>query len=133
MIRKFYCLILLFLFLFFCGKNLHSISQITINDKLIPLDDKHIIIYYDSLYFSGTFLMKFMNLEVKELVKGEQLGICRNELCIPFILNRKEREAVSISKEYYFQVEILSRSLNWKYEWEKEENEIRLHTSYINY
>jgi len=126
MIKLYFYFLLILLFFSLCGKYPQSVSEIFINNKSIESSDKYILVYNEKLYTSAYFLQKHLDLEVKELVKGEQLGVCMDELCIPFSLGENEGDAVVILKEYYFPVDILFNAFRWKYEWEKEENVLKL-------
>lgn len=109
-----------------CGKYPQSVSEIFINNKPIESSDKYILVYNEKLYTSTFFLEKHLDLEVKELIEGEQYGVCMGELCIPFSIGENEGDSIIILKEYYFPVDILSNAFGWKYTWEKKENALKL-------
>ena len=126
MIKLYFYFLLILLLFSLCGKFPQSVSEIFINNKSIESSDKYILVYNEKLYTSAYFLEKHLDLEIKELAKGEQFGVCMDELCIPFTVGRNEGDMIIILKEYYFPVDILSNAFGWKYEWEKEENVLKL-------
>ena len=126
MIKLYFYFLLILLLFSLCGKYPQSVSKVIINSKLIDSSNNNIIVYNEKLYMSTFFLEKHLDLEVKELIEGEQYGVCMGELCIPFTVGRNEGDMIVILKEYYFPVDILSNAFGWKYTWEKKENVLKL-------
>ncbi len=112
---------LLFLSLMACGqqKSSFEIDSLFFNGEELPVTGDDYRYRNETVYLATTLLDKHMHLELQELVPDEQIGICTDELCIPYALDSADSEAAYKEGEfYYIPIVNLMESLGSKAVWD---------------
>lgn len=78
------------------------IESFVFNGETIELTAADFRIANDTVYLATTLLDKHMHLKLQELVPGMQIGICTDELCIPFALDKSDPQAAFKEGETFF-------------------------------
>jgi len=79
-----------------------QIESFVFNGEKIALTEADFRIMNDAVYLATTLLDKHMHLKLEELVPGMQIGICTDELCIPFALDKSDPQAAFKEGETFF-------------------------------
>ena len=111
-----------------------SITSFTFNGEPVPLTSTDYRYENDTVYLATTVLNQRMHLELQELVPGRQIGICTDELCIPYALDpSEENAAIKDGEQFFIPIIHLMESLGSTAVWNKEsgtlEVDYRLHDS----
>ncbi len=88
----------------FCNKDSKKpfITSFSLNGSEVKLTEKDYRYLNETIYLSFSTLEKNMYLEIKELAPGKQIGMCSDDNCIPFDLDKNDKEAAFKEGEEYF-------------------------------
>lgn len=97
------------------------------NGKEIAFTSSDYKIHNGTIYLTTEMLEIHMQLETKELVPGKQIGMCTEDLCIPFSLDKSDKTAAFKENESLFvPVETLMEQLSSKAKWDPEKRTLEM-------
>jgi len=112
-------------------KDLASLESFSFNGKKIAVSSPDYRDHNQTIYLSGSILREHMNLELKELMPGELISVCTDELCINFGLNKDDKNSAFKEGETFFiPVEMLISELGGTVVWEPDKNNLQIKLSH---
>ncbi|MCP4727702.1 MAG: hypothetical protein GY863_21865 [bacterium] len=113
------------LILFACaGENNETtlISKFLLNGTETSISDSEYKIRSGNIYFESKSLEKHFNVIAKEIVPQRQLGLCRDDLCIPIEVNNDDvNSAFKENDTYYIPIVKLLENLGEDVSWNDKE------------
>lgn len=104
-----------------CGGNDSGpiIESFTLNDNKEVLVPGDYMVKAEVLYFAGHVLENKFKLTFKDLVPGRKIGVCRDDICIPFDVGAKYKNAVlKVDDTYFVPIERLMLNLGEDVDWD---------------
>ena len=112
-----------------------SIETFTFNGSNVDITDADYRHANERIYLATSFLDKQMHLKLQVLVPDVQIGICLDELCIPFSLydHKNEQDEAKIEgaafqegEQFYIPVDDLMESLGSTSTWDESAKELAI-------
>ncbi len=98
------------------------INEFILNGNQTTLLETDYRISSENIYFNSKSLEKFFNLTVKDIVPERQLGLCRDDLCIPIEVNPDDiHTAFKENDTYYIPIVKILENLGEEVSWNAEE------------
>ncbi|MFC1493515.1 hypothetical protein ACFL6O_06090 [candidate division KSB1 bacterium] len=124
--KNYYFFSLLSVLIFFAcagGNNEAAmINEFVLNGTATSLTDNEYRIRSGNIYFESKSLEKYLNVTVKDIVPERQLGLCRDDLCIPIEVNNDDvNAAFKDNDSYYIPIVKILENLGEDVSWNSEE------------
>lgn len=101
------------------GGDSEPVLSVTLDGKSFPVSKDGYIIENSVVYLSANTLENQFGFEVKEIVESKQIGICRDDLCIPFLIGKEDiSKALFTGNQYFVPAVRLMKSLGEKAEFD---------------
>ncbi len=115
--------LLLLIFAFtFCSTSDESpkLNSFSINGTVKEMNTGEYKIQSGQVYLSMGVLEKHFELSFKDIVPGRQIGICRDDLCIPFMVQKGNQDAAfKDGNEYFIPATALLEKLGGEAIWDE--------------
>ncbi len=112
-----------------CGEKTETfeLKSFFLNGSEIQLKKDEYRYHNETVYFSFTMLEYHMYFHFQEIVPGKQIGMCAADNCIPFSLNKNNKEdAFKEGEEYFIPVLTLIEMANGTGTWDKETRKLEI-------
>ncbi|MFC1513934.1 hypothetical protein ACFL5P_02880 [candidate division KSB1 bacterium] len=104
------------------GEGTKNSVTFKLNGSEVSLAASEYEIKNDIIYFSTKALEKHFELEFKELFPGKQIGMCRDDLCIPVDVGEADKmTAYKNGQDYYVPLVSLFNDLGDQANWNAED------------
>ena len=107
-----------------------TVESFTLNGTAITLTQKDYRIQNDTVYLSISALETHLDLVYKEIdPQGRQIGICREDLCIPVYVGKEKDQAFKEGDTYFVPVVDLIMHLGDEANWDMDKRTLELNIS----